>query len=100
MFGEIIGENADLYVNENKFVSAECTDSIETVFQHSITEQEKEKIGLLDMETYMNVVDGQSARLDLAFLYYLRGDDTRVRHYLEGLPPLVVNDFWRTITHP
>lgn len=74
--------------------------SFETVFQHSITAREKDKMGLLDSETYMSVVDEQSARLDLAFLYHLRGDDTRVSHFLDGLPPQVINDFWRTVTHP
>lgn len=72
----------------------------ETVYKHGITVQEIKKIGLLDEDIYIRVVDEQTARLDLAYLYHLRGDDKKVRHYLEGLPNLVVNDFWRTINHP
>lgn len=75
---------------------------IETVFskQHKMTDKEWQQICGLDRERYLSVVDEQSARLDLAFLYQLRGDSERTANYLNGLSHLVVNDFWRTVTHP
>lgn len=73
---------------------------IETVFNHGITEDEWQNICGLDKELYLSVVDEQSARFDLALLYHLRGDSDRTNKYLDGLPPLVINDFWRTVTHP
>ena len=73
---------------------------METVFDHNITKEEIKRIGILRKELYLKVVDEESANLELAFLYYERGNRKRVNKYLEGLPPLVVNDFWRTVTHP
>lgn len=73
---------------------------IETVFNHGITEDEWQNICGLDRELYLSVVDEQSARVHLAALFCHRGDRDRASKYLDGLPPLVVNDFWRGITHP
>ncbi len=75
---------------------------IETVFnqEHGMTDKEWRQICGLDRETYLSVVDEESAKYNLAALYHLRGDDDRAAKYLEGLPPLVVSDFWRTVTHP
>lgn len=73
---------------------------METVFNHNITKEEISRIGILRKELYLKVVDEESANLDLAFLYHERGNLKKVDKYLEGLPPLVVNDFWRTVTHP
>ena len=73
---------------------------IETIFDHGITKEEQKCIGVLDRDLYLRIIDEQSARLDLALLYHLRSEKGRVAMYLEGLPSLVVNDFWRTVTHP
>lgn len=73
---------------------------METVFDHGITVKERERIGIVDKVLYLKHIDEESARLDLAFLYHDRGNKKMVDKYLEGLPPLVVNDFWRTVTHP
>ncbi len=73
---------------------------METVFDHGISNSEIRQIGFLDKEKYLQVVDEQSSRFDLALLYHLRGELEKVNEYLEGLPPIVVNDFWRTVTHP
>jgi hypothetical protein len=73
---------------------------METVFDHNITDKEWQDICGLDKELYLKVVDHESACLGLAFLYHKRGNRKMVDKYLEGLPPLVVNDFWRTVTHP
>jgi len=73
---------------------------IETVYQHGLTVEESKKIGFPEKNIYLRVIDEQSARFDLALLYNLRGDEVKVAKYLEGLPPNMVNDFWRTVTHP
>ena len=73
---------------------------METVFDHNITEKEWKRICGMRKDLYLKVVDEESARLHLAFLYYERKDRKLVDNYLEGLPPLIVNDFWRTVTHP
>ncbi len=48
---------------------------METVFDHNITEEEWNCICGLDKELYLKVVDEDSARLHLAFLYYRRSND-------------------------
>ena len=73
---------------------------METVFDHGITEKERERIGIVDKDLYLKHIDEESARLDLAFLYYERGDKNKVKKNLEGLNQLAIIDFWRTVTHP
>ena len=74
---------------------------METVFDHNITTEEWNYICGMRKELYLKVVDEETARQDLASLYHLRGADRSVvEKYLEGLSPLVVLNFWRTVTHP
>lgn len=73
---------------------------METVFDHRITDSEIRQIGFIDKEKYLQIVDEQSSHFDLAMLYHLKGESEKANEYLEGLPPHVVNDFWRTVTHP
>ena len=74
--------------------------NIETVFDHNITAKEWDNICSIDRKLYLNIVDEQTSKLHLAALFYNRGDKEKAEKYLDGLPPLVVNDFWRGITHP
>ncbi len=73
---------------------------METVFDHNITPEEINYIGLLDKDLYLKVVDEESACFDLASLFYKRGSRKMVDKYLKNLPPLRVSDFWRTVKHP
>lgn len=73
---------------------------METVFNHNITPVEWNNICGLDREQYLDVVDYETARRDIAALYNLRGDDNKAEAYLNGLPPDMVHDFWRTVKHP
>ena len=75
---------------------------IETAFnsEHKMTDKEWQYICGMNRDIYLKVVDEESAKFDLASLYYYRGDRKKVMQYLEGLKPNYVNDFWRTVTHP
>lgn len=73
---------------------------METVFDHDIIDEEKKSIGILEKDLYLMLVDENTARFDLALLYYRRGNKRKSKKYLEGVEPNLVNDFWRTVTHP
>ena len=73
---------------------------METVFNHGITAEEWDFICGLDKDIYLKVVDENTARRDIAALYYHRGDLTTAEAYLNRLPPEVQSEFWRTVTHP
>lgn len=73
---------------------------METVFDHNITKEEWNYICGLEKEKYLSIVDEESSKIHLAALFYYRGDRGKAESYLESLPPLIVNDFWRTVTHP
>ena len=73
---------------------------METVFDHDITDEEKRSIGILERDLYGKLVDEETARFHLALLYNRRGKKTKSKKYLEGMEPNLVNDFWRTVTHP
>lgn len=74
---------------------------IETVFNHGITEEERGSMGMLDKDKYLSIVGEETARRDIARLLHRRGEKREVvEKYLDGLPPMTVIDFWRTVTHP
>lgn len=54
----------------------------------------------MDKETYLSVVDEESANYDLALLFYERGEKEKARAFADKLPPNTKNDFWRSVTHP
>lgn len=73
---------------------------MKTVFDYYISQEEWGKIhGGMDKATYLSAVDNETATVDIATLFYLRGDKKRAADLSESLPPDVKNDLWRTLTH-
>ena len=72
----------------------------ETVFDYKISHEEWAKINGSTKQTYLSLVDPDTAKADIAALFYLRGDKERATALSEELPPDVKNDLWRTLTHP
>ena len=66
---------------------------METVFDKNITDRELKDLGFLDKETYLKIIDEESARLDLACLYHHRGNQRKVNEYLKGLSEMSVMTF-------
>ncbi len=73
---------------------------METVFDYNITPQECEYIGMLDKDFYLQNCTEDDANLNLAELFYLRGQKEKAKEYANKLPLNMKNDFWRIITHP
>jgi hypothetical protein len=73
---------------------------VETVFDHNITKKEWDGICGIDKDEYLRFAGESTANLDLAKLYYRRGDKEKATYYADKLPPNGRNDFWRTVTHP
>lgn len=73
---------------------------MKTVFDYNITPEEWRNISRMDKETYLSVVDEESANYDLALLFYERGEKEKARAFADKLPPNTKNDFWRSVTHP
>ena len=73
---------------------------METVFDYNITDEERERIGILDKEDYFLSLSEFTANWGLAFLFHERGDMERMEMYADRLPPNEKLDFYRTITHP
>lgn len=73
---------------------------MKTVFDYKISPKEWAKIKGMTKETYLSSVDPDTAKADIATLFYLRGDKERATALSEELPPDVKNDLWRTLTHP
>lgn len=72
-----------------------------TVFDYHISQEEWMKIrGSMEKTTYLSAVDKETANVDVATLFYIRGDIKRAVEISEDLPPDVKNDLWRTLTHP
>ena len=44
--------------------------------------------------------DEETANMDLASLFWYRGDKKKAAKYADKLPPLSKLDFYRTVTHP
>lgn len=51
--------------------------NMETVFDHGITEKERERIGIVDKDLYLKHIDEESARLDLAF--FTTKEETKIK---------------------
>lgn len=73
---------------------------METVFDYGITPDEWAKIRGSAKEFYLPFVDPDTAKADIAALFYIRGDKRRAEAISEELPPDVKNDLWRILTHP
>ncbi|MDE6079245.1 MAG: hypothetical protein K2G35_04205 [Duncaniella sp.] len=73
---------------------------METVFDHNITSEECEAIGIGDKDSFLAIASANSNNFELALLFHLRGDDSAVQRYLNRLPREMVTDFWRTVGHP
>ncbi len=75
---------------------------METVFDYNITDEEREYLGLSyakNVEEYAPF-DEETANMDLASLFWYRGDKKKAAKYADKLPPLAKLDFYRTVTHP
>lgn len=73
---------------------------MKTVFDYKISPDEWAKIRGTTKETYLSFVDPDTAKADIATLFFLRGEIERATALSEELPPDVKNDLWRTLTHP
>lgn len=73
---------------------------METVFDHNITPAECRAIGIGNKDTFLAVAGADSNNFALAQLFNLRGDKSAVQRYLGRLPREMVDDFWRTCSHP
>lgn len=73
---------------------------MKTVFDYHLTKDEWEKVRGMEKETYLAVVDKDTATADIAALFFLRGDKIKAFEVSEELPPDLKNDLWRTLTHP
>lgn len=73
---------------------------METVFDHNITPEESQRIGVLDKEFYLKNCTEDDANMDLATLFHIRNEKEKAREYANKLPLDMKNEFWRTITHP
>lgn len=73
---------------------------METVFDHNITPEESQRIGMLDKEFYLKNCTEDDVNMDLASLFHIRNEKEKAREYADKLPLDMKNEFWRTITHP
>lgn len=73
---------------------------MKTVFDYRIRPEEWEKINGSTKDVYLSSVDTDTAKADIAALFYLRGEKERAAALSDELPPDVKNDLWRTLTHP
>ncbi|MBR8535406.1 hypothetical protein KDU71_07525 [Carboxylicivirga sediminis] len=75
---------------------------METVFQHSITQEEKEAIGVYfpNEVAYLRVLGKETALFHLAFLYNHRNDIEKAEFYANQLPEQDKLDCLRTMHHP
>lgn len=73
---------------------------MKTVFDYNISPEEWTYIKGMTKETYLSIVDPNTAKADIVALFYLRGDKERAIALSKELPPDVYNDLWRTLTHP
>lgn len=73
---------------------------MKTVFDYNITPEERQRIGMLDKEFYLENCTEEDANMDLASLFHIRNEKEKAREYADKLPLDMKNEFWRTITHP
>ena len=74
--------------------------SMETVFDHNITDDEWSKIREIDKDTYIKFFDPETQLADIASLYWLRGNKELAKKYSDMLSPTKRNSLWRTLLHP
>ena len=75
---------------------------METVFDYNITDEEREHIGLSyakNADEYAPF-DEVAVNMDLASLFWLRGDKKKTIEYTSRLPPYARFDFFWTVVHP
>lgn len=73
---------------------------METVFDHNITDEEKRLVCIGDKDDYLGKVSETDAIVDLAYLYYYRGDEMKAEMYIEQTDDVdKINSFWRTVKH-
>ena len=73
---------------------------METVFDHNITDEEKRLVCIGDKDNYLRKVSETDAIVDLAYLYYYRGDEKKAEMYIERTNDIdEINSFWRTAMH-
>lgn len=69
---------------------------METIFDHNVTKKEIEEFGLVGSKD----VDCITANINLAYLFWHRGNKTKAKYYAEKLPVEYRNDFYRATSHP
>lgn len=73
---------------------------MKTVFDYNITPEESKRIGMLDKDFYLANAVEEDINLDLAYLFWIRGEKEKAAEYADKLPLNMKNEFWRTVTHP
>lgn len=73
---------------------------METVFDHNITDEEKRLVCIGDKDEYLSTVSEIDAIVDLAYLYYYRGNENKADMYIEQTNDVnEINSIWRTVKH-
>lgn len=75
-------------------------ESKKTVFDYDITEEEWQHITSLPKEYYMKYANQVDFDMDIATLFWIRGEKKKAIKYSERLPLKYRNDWLRTMTHP
>ncbi len=76
---------------------------MKTVFDHNITQEEKEAIGVVEFqkEEYVKYSDQDTAYCHLAYLYHNRNNIKKSFDYAHKIKDEIYReDCFRTITHP
>lgn len=73
---------------------------MKTVFDYNITPEEWNGICGIDKSFYLEHCTEDDANLDLAYLFWQRGEKEKAAIYADKLPLDMKNSFWRNITHP
>lgn len=72
----------------------------ETIFDHQITDEERQILGIPEKEDYIRIAKADSglATLHLAFLFHLRDDSVKSLEYVSKLPDQMKVQYIQTIT--
>lgn len=73
---------------------------MKTVFDYNITPEEWNDICGADKSFYLEHCTEDDANLDLAYLFWQRGEKEKATMYADKLPLDMKNGFWRNVTHP
>ena len=73
---------------------------MKTVFDYNITPEEWSDICGMDKDFYLKHCTEDDANLDLAYLFWKRGEKEKATTYADKLPLDMKNSFWRSVTHP